>query len=184
MLVKKKSCVVHSNDLNPAAFSCMKKNITLNKIDPKLFTPYNLDGRKFIKTILVDNSGEPRPKLRRIDEPRPPHNIYFLMNLPGIAIEFLGKPYINDLFSSSDTFNQADDLQNVVIVCYCFQTTDTTQPEAQIKVIILLIDQHCQARIAAVLSKWTADITVREVRDVAPNKLMFAVIIKNFAVIK
>ena len=44
----KKGCAVYANDLNPDSYSAMSQNIKLNKLG-SLVTPYNLDGRDFIR---------------------------------------------------------------------------------------------------------------------------------------
>ncbi|KAI9017558.1 guanine(37)-N1-methyltransferase [Gaertneriomyces semiglobifer] len=50
---KNKESVVFANDLNPSSYEYLCKNATLNKLE-HLVRPYNMDGRNFIRSSLVD----------------------------------------------------------------------------------------------------------------------------------
>lgn len=94
---RRRSCTVHANDLNPRSVHYLKKNIALNGIGEccALVTlepgrdvclsdgsiiPYNLDARQFIE--------ESRERQRTGEISMFDH---IIMNLPAMALEFLGK---------------------------------------------------------------------------------------------
>lgn len=74
-----KGCVVFANDLNPHSFSWLKRNVELNKVSGRVST-FNLDGRKFIRTVLGCNLREHAKKGAKV---------HVCMNLPSLATEFL-----------------------------------------------------------------------------------------------
>lgn len=49
--VKKKIKVI-ANDLNPACYEYLSKNIQMNKVD-KLVVPFNMDAREFVKHVVA-----------------------------------------------------------------------------------------------------------------------------------
>ncbi|KAG1709977.1 hypothetical protein DVH05_016986 [Phytophthora capsici] len=96
---------VFANDLNPRSFHYLKENIVLNKVE-KLVTPYNLDGREFLATLLNE-----KKQFTQV-----------LMNLPAIALEFL------DAFPG-----QFDHWEGELpyIHCYCFSNADDVQQDVK-----------------------------------------------------
>jgi tRNA (guanine37-N1)-methyltransferase len=81
--VKKKIKVI-ANDLNPACFEYLNKNIQMNKVN-KLVVPFNMDAREFVKKV-VNLSKDPSQTLIPEDFLRFDH---CYMNLPVDAVEFL-----------------------------------------------------------------------------------------------
>ena len=51
----KKRIKVIANDLNPACFEYIEKNIHMNKVD-KLVIPFNMDAREFVKHVVACSS--------------------------------------------------------------------------------------------------------------------------------
>lgn len=70
----KKGCMVHANDLNPAAYDYLQSNAKINKLSLQC---YNLDGREFIRKMAMEI-------LRDVQHP-----VHVIMNLPASAVEFL-----------------------------------------------------------------------------------------------
>ena len=70
----KKGCLVHANDLNPAACHYLQSNAKTNKLSLHV---YNLDGRDFIRKMAVEI-------LKDSQQP-----VHIIMNLPASAVEFL-----------------------------------------------------------------------------------------------
>jgi hypothetical protein len=64
---------VYANDLNPRSYHYLKQNADLNKVADRI-RPYNMDGRAFVRHLVAGGVQF--------------HQV--LMNLPAIAIEFLG----------------------------------------------------------------------------------------------
>ena len=47
----KKKIKVLANDLNPACFEYIQKNMKINKVD-KLVVPFNMDAREFVRFVV------------------------------------------------------------------------------------------------------------------------------------
>ncbi|KAL7673865.1 hypothetical protein ACOME3_000145 [Neoechinorhynchus agilis] len=87
----KKRCEVHANDWNPDCYEHIIHNIEKNcktlKEAEHLFTPYNMEGREFLRTVVVPTIlGE---KVKHGDGLNSNENVHIIMNLPGSAAEFL-----------------------------------------------------------------------------------------------
>lgn len=166
-LAKAKHCFVVSNDLNPEAGPYLSYNAAKNKVaDRVLFS--NEDGRVFIKEVLdklegltakewdradIGRAGPPAKRQKTENkEPGEPFkftSIYFLMNLPAIAVEFL------------DAFRQRK-LPDTYVRCYCFAPKD--DPLDDIK-----------KRVSDALQEVPKDMQVEFVRNVAPSKNMYVI---------
>lgn len=70
---KNRNCTVHANDLNPNSFTWLTENAKKNKVG-RLVRCYNLDGRDFIRNVLVT---------QKVDVD------HIVMNLPASAVQFL-----------------------------------------------------------------------------------------------
>lgn len=121
-----------------------------------------MDGREFIKLMMAGDGAsqdsvvlKQQISLRDIDDPSAASkrrrieresfgDVYFIMNLPAIAMEFLGEslerhlPAVNVV---SDAFRGSmnrhilmdDDLQRriVNVICYCFEKTEDSKERIQ-----------------------------------------------------
>jgi tRNA (guanine37-N1)-methyltransferase len=80
----KKRIKVISNDLNPACYEYIQKNIKLNKVE-KLVIPFNMDAREFVRHCVMASKDPTQTKI--------PENMlrfdHCYMNLPVDAVEFL-----------------------------------------------------------------------------------------------
>ncbi|CAN7994414.1 unnamed protein product, partial [Ixodes pacificus] len=184
----RKGCVVFANDLNPHSFSWLKRNVELNKVSG-LVSTFNLDGRKFIRTVLGCNLREHAKKGARV---------HVCMNLPSLATEFLDAfigllengpaspdssedtaskdlpkdPSANRLAkttkdSSADCSARSELPERgkpvVRVHCYCFVKEEDRFGEARKKV-----EEGLGSSIGS-------DAEVKLVRSVAPNKDMMRV---------
>ena len=96
---KNTGCSVLANDLNPESFKWLKRNCELNKVASSV-SCYNLDGRDFVRNIVKPDL------LRKFQDSTFDNDVYFTMNLPALAIEFL--PVFVGLFKNVNI----DSLQN------------------------------------------------------------------------
>ncbi|XP_041351960.1 tRNA (guanine(37)-N1)-methyltransferase-like [Gigantopelta aegis] len=160
----KKGAIVFANDLNPDSFAAMKENVTLNKVKtlPQL---YNTDGRDFIKTVLKDQFLDFLRELQQQEMgERLPPKIHIVMNLPGLALEFL------DTFRSLCVNFPLDISRDLSLVkhyptihCYCFSKSPTPEEEVQERAHGILGTQLPSGH------------QIRYVRNVAPNKEMMCI---------
>ncbi|GCB62169.1 hypothetical protein scyTo_0004211 [Scyliorhinus torazame] len=151
----KKNCKVLANDLNPESFKWLVHNCKLNKIDKKV-QAFNMDGRDFILGPVKDDL------VKQIDMLSSKENktsIHIVMNLPGLAIEFL------------DVFRQLLQEQNPVhalptVHCYSFSKSDEPAKDIQRRAENFLrtsLEGRCSIHL---------------VRNVAPNKEMMCLSFK------
>lgn len=102
----KKKCFVYANDLNPESFKWLNHNAKENKIKEQYFKSYNKDGKDFIQDTIKNNL----PVHLKNNQ-----NIYIVMNLPALAVDFL--PYFIGLFQQ----NELPILKNpITVFVYCF----------------------------------------------------------------
>lgn len=156
--------------------------------------PFNHDGHEFIREateMVLEASkkgdfarvypagkisrNQPRPEPRKVFVP--PTVSHFVMNLPASAIEFLhnfrGLYHGNEhLFSSADS-NEEGKHQLPMIHVHCF-APKPNGPESVQSVL-----ERIEKEIGLLLKEGDGSIegqaSFHEVRDVAPNKLMFCV---------
>ena len=123
---KNQDAIVFANDLNPASYEYLKKNISANRLDGKI-RPYNMDGRDFIKQSLLDlNSPQIIQEMRGLiskewtrkknsmssskvlplimpdclqENINPRTFDHYIMNLPATAIEFLGMVFLDEILN-------------------------------------------------------------------------------------
>lgn len=152
----KKDCIVYANDLNPHSYESLQSNFKLNKIKAN-YVSFNLDARDFIRTIIKDDF------VKRMNEHSEEERVqtHIVMNLPVLAIEFLDA--FKSLFADMDD-NQKQSFRSPTVHCYCF--SKSTDPHEDI-----------QTRVEKVLNtKLESEaFTIRDVRRVAPNKLMLCI---------
>ncbi|KAJ3641117.1 hypothetical protein Zmor_027636 [Zophobas morio] len=101
----KKKCRVFANDLNPESFKWLNHNLKKNKVASGCCDSYNKDGKDFIMN-------EVRNLLPGFLNTK---KVYILMNLPALAVDFLG--CFVGLFDDSELVQEFD---APVVVVYCF----------------------------------------------------------------
>ena len=122
-----------------------------------------MDGREFIKKIVKDDLISKWTTLE--EEEEIVHQIHVVMNLPALAVEFL------DAFKCLLAGNEMLTSKPVVlpkVYCYCF--TDITVTEESDK-----LNEVKERVIGIVGHSVEADLALRFVRTVAPNKDMMCV---------
>jgi len=161
---RNRKCQVYANDLNPESFKWLEHNVTLNTSKKCRLSDhvkcFNLDGRDFLKTVLI-------PHVIRVLQGLPsdaPEKMFVVMNLPALAIDFL------DVFPgclSDITINGLDSWQCLTVFCYCF--SNAVDIEADVKY-----------RVEQGLGTTLLDdnILIRHVRNVAPKKEMMVATLK------
>ena len=158
-------CTVYANDLNPECFKWMNVNLRKNqpKTSPSPYHVFNLDGRQFLRTIVLPNIATYQPAAM-IDVDNAPalpkSRIVILMNLPELALSFL------DVFSQWLTVKTEEKQQwrmPIHIYCYTFSRE-------------LDRDEDVRTRLYSIVPLIRPDqISCRWVRQVAPKKDMMCV---------
>ena len=171
-LGRKKSCTVYANDLNPSSFEYLQKNVTLNKM--KGFGCVhcsNLDGREFIKTVVRNHLTErilnilesSKSSSVSQEEPQSEPLSYVIMNLPGLAVEFLDA-FTSLLKDIPDTAkSQAETWACVLPTVHCYSFTSKMEDMRD--------DMKSRAE-SALGHPLPQEFEVRYVRNVAPKKEM------------
>ena len=147
----KKGCIVYANDLNKNSYESLKRNAKLNKVT-EFIHAYNLDGREFLETVVIEGLFSEHQNNHPQNMPRK----HILMNLPSIAVQFL------DVFRFNyDHFDLPLRLfPDVTIHCYLFSKSKTPHLDAETIISAALgldMTSHCETHF---------------VRRVAPNKIM------------
>ena len=188
----KKKCFVWANDLNPDSYKSLVDNVAINKVDT-FVRPFNTDGAAFIRQASADLlSSEqsvpvyPKTKFSRSKpapakpEPiktlvQPPTFAHYVMNLPASAITFL--PSFIGLYadvpghsaeSIKKLFAPHTDRKLPMVHVHCF-STKSDDNVAETKEICAEISRQLQYEV----TPETPDLTIFDVRDVAPKKRMF-----------
>jgi len=169
-----KGCTVHASDLNPESYAALVKNVALNHVENKVSTS-NKDARDFLretlgrKDVLAD---------------------HMIMNLPASAIEFLDAlkgafdptRYRAEAGAPSDAAGDAEHCHKKaktqeesqlagqterqvlpMIHCYCFANPETFRAD--------ILERASTAMGCSLEALRGAEI--RQVRDVAPKKVMY-----------
>ncbi|CAE7001065.1 tRNA(m(1)G37)methyltransferase [Pyrenophora teres f. teres] len=188
----KKKCFVWANDLNPESYNALVGNIKTNKVGD-FVRPFNTDGAAFIRQASVEllTSGEasipifPKIKSSRSQPEKAPPTpsktliqprffAHYVMNLPASAITFL--PSFIGLYANVPglpaqeikDMMQKQGQQLPMIHVHCF-STKSDDNVAEIKGICEEIGRQLQCEITPEME----DVSVHDVRDVAPKKRMF-----------
>jgi len=158
----KKKAYVLANDLNPASFTWLQRNVKKNKVHG-FVTCFNQDGREFIRTTMASDLVT---RLNKEDNNSSGSTFHVVMNLPAIAVEFL-----NELWGLLDE-TSVEKLGNQRIVMahvYCFIKALDGFKEKSVE----LVEKYLQFK----LPKENISEVV-SVRNVAPNKEMVRVSFK------
>uniref|UniRef100_A0A8C5MZA9 tRNA (guanine(37)-N1)-methyltransferase n=1 Tax=Leptobrachium leishanense TaxID=445787 RepID=A0A8C5MZA9_9ANUR len=147
----KKNCTVYANDLNPESYKWLLHNCKLNKVDKKVLAS-NADGREFIKTTV---KVELLRWIKLFSEDRK-NSIHIVMNLPGMAVEFL------DAFKGLLEEQPSTGAIMPTVHCYSFSKDD--DPKRDVK-----------EKAESFLGMSIRDYSVHLVRNVAPNKEMMCI---------
>lgn len=170
--IAKSKCKVYANDLNPESVKWLKENSKRNKINPEFLEIYNKDAIDFIKTNLKEKLVHEYNIIDR-DELTTMPKIHILMNLPAIAITFLShfRGLLRD-GSQIDTellnLFRKQSLEHT-IYCYCFLKGIFKDPNAE---VIKMAEQNMGIQLK------DNQVEVFRVRNVAPNKEMYRIMIK------
>ncbi|KAI0141012.1 Met-10+ like-protein-domain-containing protein [Hypoxylon sp. NC0597] len=193
----KKGVFVWANDYNPESYRYLDENIKRNKVE-QFVRPFNQDGRTFIReaadmVYAASKNGEyavsgpsrkeqrsRHPKAKTADKsgqipepkrtPIPPTISHFVMNLPASAITFLS--HYRGLYAGREQlFAPHTDTKLPMVHVHCFaHKADDETP-------LINICERISAEIGVSMKLGDAEnaheVTVLEVRNVAPNKHMF-----------
>ncbi|KAF1942600.1 guanine-N(1)--methyltransferas-like protein [Clathrospora elynae] len=189
----KKKCFVWANDLNPEGHKSLVDNIRINKVGD-FVQSFNVDGRNFIRQASGDllksehsvaiypktKYSRSKPEENKKPEPlktlvQPRIFSHYVMNLPASAITFL--PSFIGLYSNVPDM-PADEIRKLLaphteqklpmIHTHCF-STKSDDNVAETKEICGEISRQLGYEI----TPETPEVTIYDVRDVAPKKRMF-----------
>ncbi len=158
-------CTVYANDINPESVKWMTINLKTNqtKKSSKEYHVFNLDGREFLRTIVLPRIENYQKEILNDHEKRwclSDNKIIILMNLPEIALTFLD---VLSEWLSKDIEEKNEWILPIHIYCYTFSKADNR-------------DEDIRIRLKTILPNINHDqITCRFVRQVAPNKDMMCV---------
>lgn len=188
----KKKCFVWANDLNPESYKSLVENIRINKV-VDFVTSYNTDGAAFIKQsardlLKIEHAVPiyPKTKFSRNNpdqkKPKPDRTLvqprsfsHYVMNLPASAITFL--PSFIGLYANvpgmpveevKKLFVPHTERKLPMIHVHCFSSKSDDNVK-EVKEICDEISRQLQYEI----TPETPDVTIYDVRDVAPKKRMF-----------
>jgi len=153
----KKGCAVQANDLNPESVLSLVGNAELNKIpviDQRGGNPRFVNEKGKISVFNTDAREFLRFTLKHLPLKQSSH---IVMNLPATAPEFL------DCLIGS--LSRTSPVELPMVHCYCFSSKHSLE-ERQSQV---------EERVRGMLkmnASQSLEVTVRDVRDVAPNKYM------------
>ncbi|PHH65479.1 hypothetical protein CDD81_2259 [Ophiocordyceps australis] len=184
----KKGVFVWANDKNPESFACLAQAIVRNKVS-QFVRPFNEDGNSFIRKAAdavaeAANRGDcavvesakvsrrtpasKRPKAVRV--PVPPTVAHFVMNLPASALEFLHN-FRGLYHGKEELFEPFTKVQLPLVHAHCFAAkADDATP---LNDICRRISDQIGVSMTAGDASRDGEVTIHEVRDVAPNKRMF-----------
>ena len=180
----KRDCFVWANDLNPECYDSLNANVRLNKVQPFIKTSCE-DGRQFIKeathSLLRTNykvqknlsKSSKRHTMKKpvaeniVKDTQPRIFSHYVMNLPASAVTFLSS-FIG-LYPkwTKDTIFSSDTEQLPMIHVYCFKAKNISEEDAAAEVCTDISNQ-----LKTKVSPGDKDLSVYDVRDVAPNKKM------------
>ncbi|KAM3444548.1 hypothetical protein NHJ13734_001362 [Beauveria thailandica] len=187
----KKGVFVWANDKNPASYRYLNDTIQRNKVG-EFVRPFNADGHDFIQQACDDvlaaarrgdaallpgrkvsrtaaaQAGAPRPAATRV--PVPPTVAHFVMNLPASALEFLHN--FRGIYHGQEALfapHTATRLPLVHAHCFAVKADDATPLDD----ICGRIEKEIGIRLVPGDANIDGQVSIHEVRDVAPAKRMF-----------
>ncbi|KAM3513979.1 hypothetical protein MY11210_002411 [Beauveria gryllotalpidicola] len=188
----KKGVFVWANDKNPASYRYLTDTIQRNKVS-QFVRPFNADGHDFIRqacddvlaaarrgdaavlpgrkvsrTAAAAQAGAPRPAAPRV--PVPPTISHFVMNLPASALEFLHN--FRGIYHGQEALfapHTATRLPLVHAHCFAVKADDATPLDD----ICDRIEKEIGIRLVPGDANVDGQVSIHEVRDVAPAKRMF-----------
>lgn len=185
----KKGVFVWANDKNPESYKYLVDIIKRNKVG-EFVKPFNADGHDFIRqacdeVLEASRRGDaaviPAPRVSRsapANAPRPqptripvPATIsHFVMNLPASAIEFLHN--FRGIYAGQEQLfvpHTETKLPMVHTHCFAVKADDDTPLED----ICNRIEKEIGVRLVPGDAEIEGQVSIHEVRDVAPAKRMF-----------
>ena len=184
----KKGVFVWANDMNPESYRYLNDTVKRNKADQFVRT-FNEDGHNFIRRAAdlvyeASKSGDhalvrprhkfsrshptPAPKPKRVAVP--PTISHFVMNLPGSATTFL-HCYRGLYAGKEELFAPHTETKLPVVHVHCF--APKLSDEEVFEDINKRIYDEIGVRLPAGDDLDSGQVSVYDVRDVAPNKRMF-----------
>ncbi|EJP63003.1 tRNA (guanine-N(1)-)-methyltransferase [Beauveria bassiana ARSEF 2860] len=182
----KKGVFVWANDKNPASYRYLTDIIQRNKVG-EFVRPFNADGHDFIRQACddvlaaarrgdaavlpgrkVSRTAAPAPAATRV--PVPPTVAHFVMNLPASALEFLHN--FRGIYHGQEALfapHTATRLPLVHAHCFAVKADDATPLED----ICDRIEKEIGIRLVPGDANVDGQVSIHEVRDVAPAKRMF-----------
>ncbi|KND90293.1 tRNA (guanine(37)-N1)-methyltransferase [Tolypocladium ophioglossoides CBS 100239] len=184
----KKGVFVWANDKNPESYKYLGEVIKKNKVS-EFVKPFNYDGHDFIqkaaelvleasqrgdcavvKPAKVSRSAPPATRPQPVRIPVPPTVSHFVMNLPASALEFLHN-YRGLYRGHEKLFTPHTEAELPMVHAHCFAAKgDDATP----------LDDICQricngigVRLVPGDAEKPGQVSIHEVRDVAPAKRMF-----------
>lgn len=185
----KKHVFVWANDKNPESYRCLADSIQRNKVGA-FVRAFNDDGHSFIRracdeVLAASRRGEaavlpapkisrsappgtPRPEAPRV--PLPPTVAHFVMNLPASALEFLHN--FRGIYHDEEAlFAPHTDTRLPLVHAHCFAVkADDATP---LDDICDRIEREIGVRLVPGDAEVDGQVSIHEVRDVAPAKRMF-----------
>ncbi|KAK4461097.1 hypothetical protein QBC42DRAFT_270809 [Cladorrhinum samala] len=183
----KKGVFVWANDKNPESFKCLDAAIKKNKVS-QYVTPSCSDGHDFIRQsadVVLEAHRQKkhaviqpkRPKGDKSKTPLPNQHVYvpatishFVMNLPAIAIEFLGS-YRGIYHGQESLFEPATDKKLPMVHVHCFSFK--AQDETPINDICERVTKYLGHPMKPGDPDNEGEVSIHNVRNVAPAKSMY-----------
>ncbi|KAI6213159.1 Prolyl-tRNA synthetase [Aphelenchoides besseyi] len=158
---------VYANDLNPISVDYLRENIKLNKVSTEKIEVFNMDGSEFIKQVfpsVFELHAKTANDEKQLD-------FHFVMNLPALALTFLPS-FIGVL---SDNQKSLVHNCNFIVHCHTFvKATEDQLPDEWYR-------KRAQELTEEQLQPYEPEIQeIRYVRNVAPKKNMYCVVLKLF----
>ncbi|ODQ65231.1 hypothetical protein NADFUDRAFT_25650 [Nadsonia fulvescens var. elongata DSM 6958] len=186
---------VFANDLNPESYKALMCNITLNKTS-SFVNAFNLDGAQFIKIsphLLLDYANKekfielPIPKVHRTSHNKDGGKLlanpvsmaipkvfdHYVMNLPGIAIDFLTAfrgLYLDERLS---VMTKEEGFQFPIIHVHCFHKATLENRNPSTEEAILSLKERISQSLGYDIP--ISALSTHYVRKVAPTKDMYCV---------